>query len=292
MENADARLSRLELARQTHPTATDPIRVRTVAAQVIEDLGVTEPPVDVEMVASSLGIASVTIDPDLPVAGCLLRRPDNQFEIRVCAADPPGRQRFTVGHECGHTFFPGYTTTQYRCSPSMHPAIEPVTGATRNLETLCDLAASELLLPSKLFVPDARSAPFGFDSLEDLADRYGASLEATGHRLVTARREPAAFLVLTVRQKPSEAGTGARPHLRLDYALRVGDWPYFMPHKSVTPGGVFDRALHGETVSETTTITDLCLQPARVEVHAQSCPLTIDGTAHERVVALARRSWR
>jgi hypothetical protein len=276
--------SRLELERARRPTATDADRVRTIAAELIDELGITQPPVDVEMVASMLDIANVVADPALVEAGCLFCAGDGEFEIRVRGTDSLGRQRFTICHECSHTFFPGFATkVQYRCSPSTGPSQNP------DLEALCDVAAGELLFPSMLFVADVRGTPFGLEGLEELADRYKGSLEATGHRLVSTWPEPSALLIFTVRQKPSEARTTATPRLRLDSAHPEGGWPFFRRHKSVAHGDVFDRALEGEVVSETTTISGIATEPVRAEVHAQLYPLIVGGRPRARVVALVRR---
>lgn len=277
-------LSRLEIERRKAPGATEAELVQGIAAGVIDQLGITEPPVDVEMIASWLGIDRVVVDEQLDESGCLLRRDDGRFEIRVNATEPATRQRFTIGHECAHTFFPGWASrTRYRCSPLDQAGTHP------GIESLCDIAASEMLLPSRLFGPDTRSGTFGFTALEHLAHRYDASLEATGRRYVAARPEPAALLVLSVRQKPTEPSSPAPPRLRVDYALCQGDWPYFLPSKSVAPGDPMDRAADGEPVAERCTITGICVEPVLVDVHARLCPIVVDGTSRTRVVALLRQ---
>ena len=277
-------LSRMEIERRRVPAASEDELVRSVAAGIIDELGITEPPTDVEMVASWLGIDGVVVDHDLPASGCLLQRDDGVFEIRVKASDPITRQRFTIGHECAHTFFPGYATRpQHRCSPREQPTDR------RGIEGLCDIAASEILLPSRLFSPDAGEGAFGFTGLEDLAHRYKASLEATARRYVDARPESTALLLLSVRQKPSEQESLTPAKLRVDYAHRRGDWPYFLPSKSVTPGDPLDRAARGEPVSERCTITGICVQPVTVDLHAQLCPVVVDGMPRTRVIALLRR---
>lgn len=280
-------LSRLDFERLADPTASDADCVRSIAASLIDELGIREPPVDVEMVASLLDIGSVVEDAALPEAGCLICHRDGRFEIRVRGSDSSGRQRFTICHECGHTFFPGFAQqTRFRCSPALRPSQD------LDLESLCDLAAGQLLFPPRLFVPDSRASSFGLNGLEELADRYEGSLEATGHRFVATWTEPSALLVLTVRQKPTERGSSAPPKLRLDSAHPEGNWPYFLKHKSVLPNDVFDRALQGEIVGETTFIRGICTQPVKAEVHAQIYPLAIGGVRQPRVIALARRVGR
>jgi hypothetical protein len=287
-ENAVTRMdSRLEAARRLAPSASNADLVGRIAGAIVDELGIARPPVNLHMVASMLGIATVHADPALDVAGCLVCGHDGSFEIRVRATDPARRQRFTIGHECGHTFFPGYASaTQYRCSPTVRLSESP------DLEALCDVASSELLLPRRLFVPDALGAPFGLPTIEHLAAAYEASLEATGHRLVNTWPEPTALLTLSRRQKPREAGTHAPPRLRLDQANTQGSWPYFLRHKAAIDGDVFDRALQGEVVAELTTITGLTTEPIEAEVHARLYPLSISGDLVPRVIALARQPRR
>lgn len=280
-------LSRLELERLRKPDASAAQCVRAVAAGVIDELGISAPPVDVEMVASMLDIAAVVADPSLPEAGCLICKQSGEFEIRVRSTDSIGRQRFTVCHECAHTFFPGFATqTRYRCSPAIRPAQNP------DLEGLCDVAAGELLFPSRFFAPDVRAATFGLGDLEVLAGRYDASLEATGHHLVSSWPEPSVLMTFTVRQSPREVGSSAEPKLRLDTAHPEGGWPFFVKHKSVTDGDIFDRALQGEIVGETTTIEGICKLPVRAEVHARLYPLVVGGRLVPRVIAMARQAAR
>lgn len=280
----DPLLSRLEIERALRPDINDGERVRRIAADLVDELGVTAPPVNLEMIASMVGIATVTVDAALTVAGCLVCDTSGAFEIRVRGGDSPRRQRFTVSHECAHTFFPGFATqAQYRCSPATR------LGRSLDVEALCDLAASELLFPQSLFVPDLRDTTFGLAGLEELSTRYQGSLEATGHRLVTHWPEPSALLIFTTRQKPSEVGSGAAPKLRLDTAHPNGSWPYFRRHKSATPGDVFYRASQGEIICERTTITGISDRPVQAEIHARLYPLTLNGHQRPRVIALARR---
>ncbi|HEY8548302.1 MAG TPA: ImmA/IrrE family metallo-endopeptidase [Acidimicrobiales bacterium] len=276
--------SRMEIARRAAPTLRDDQLVRSVAAGILDDLGVTEPPVDVEMVASYLGIDGIVVDDDLPASGCLRQRDDGRFEIRVLGADPVTRQRFTIGHECAHTFFPGYATrSRYRCAPVER------TDDRRDVEALCDLAASEILLPSRLFGRDALAGAFGFAGLERLAQRYEASLEATARRYVDARPEPTALLLLSVRHRPSDRRNLQPPRLRVDYAHCKGEWPYFLPSKSVTTGDPLDRAAGGEDISERCTFSGICDRPVTVDIEARYCPIVVDGEERRRVVALLRR---
>src|SRR5438105_4255717 len=67
-------------------------------------------------------------------------------QILYNASRPSGRVAFSVAHEIGHTFFPNSPSgARFRtmCDPDSREANE--------LERLCDLAASELLMPIREF---------------------------------------------------------------------------------------------------------------------------------------------
>lgn len=295
--------SLLETERTRRQGAADADCVRAIAARVVRELDFTQPPVDVEMVASYLGVSEIRRDVHLLEAGCLTCD-GNRLEIRVRAGDGPARQRFTVCHECGHTFFPGFARqTRYRCTPgqvqppslraSPSGLVSPVDREARELEQLCDLAASELLLPEALFAPDARASVFALSSVIALTDEYEASLEATARRFVLSQPEPSAFVVFRPAQKPSEYGSDAPAQLRVTAStISGGGWPFIPRHKSVQVGGPFERALQGELVHEMAMINDIFPTPQHVEVSAQLFPYRRAGQMEMRVLALLRRPTR
>lgn len=279
-------LSLLEMERLRCPDASDEECVRAVAADLVDQLGISEPPVDVAMVASMLDVAEVRPDWELDVAGCLICN-GSTAEIRVRGTDPTVRQRFTVCHECAHIFFPGYQLVpRYRCDPG-DSRIDEV-----RLERLCDVGASELLLPRRLFEPAAYEAGFGLDSLENLAHAFNASLPATGRRLLDNVDAPAALLSFEPGLSARDRKTGAPPKLRLQYAITTGDWPYFRRNKSVEVNSAFDRAQEGEIVrQERSTITGICVDEIEVVVDARLFPYSKAGGGQvPRVLALVRQT--
>jgi Zn-dependent peptidase ImmA (M78 family) len=111
---------------------------------------------------------------------------------------PPGRVAFSVGHEIAHTFFPNSVTgSRFRniCESSSKEANE--------LERLCDLGASELLMP----IDDFQAAAGGNYSLmnaQKLATLFGSSFEATTYRLATAHPGFSVSGLLRYRQRKDE----------------------------------------------------------------------------------------
>ena len=247
-----------------------------VACEQLLQEAEAEPPIPVERVASLRGIVDVRRQLQ-EWAGMLAPVPRGGLVVTVRASDGYERQRFTICHEVGHTFFPGFhQQKRYRCN-----------GAKTRLEQLCDLAGSELLLPRRFFISDLRRASFDWESVEDLAERYQASIEATALRTVDLWAEqPAMLMVLRQRHKPAEAGREhlAEPRLRLDYCHASGKWPYALTHKSVGDDSPLAAAFAGELVDlERADVDELfCSDVGPVELHAKR--YGADG----RVLALIR----
>lgn len=257
-----------------------PAHVVAAAESVIDELSLT-PPINANLVASSLDVSRIEVT-DLDVAGCLICD-GREVTIRVRASDGTARQRFTIFHECVHTFFRGFEQkTRYRCAPS---ALR-----TRgvDLEAMCDLGASSLLLPRKFLQADLFEANFGMRTLLDVAATYESSLEATGYRIVDLAPFPTLFVVLEVGLKPSQCGDfRATPKLRVRAARSKGGWPFVPRHKSVSPNSPLGRALRGEVVHEYATLNEITREPVpNVEVSARLVPFR----DKERVLALYRRN--
>jgi len=102
--------------------------------------------------------------------------------ICVNANDRLERQRFTVCHELAHIVLG---------LPSDHQALPWWSYAKRPpAEIWCDVFAAELLLPYRLFKPEAELA-----AVDDLAARFCASNTATGSRFAAVVSAPCAFVL-------------------------------------------------------------------------------------------------
>lgn len=274
--------SLLEAARIRRPGATDEQLIVDVAAELVDLLDL-EPPVDPRIVASYQGIHRIEHSP-LAWAGCLVND-GGALVIRVRSTDTDGRQRFTIFHEIAHTFLPGYRhATQYRCAPlSSRSRRDPI-------EVLCDLAASELLLPARYVRSAITTSSFDLDAIETLADDCGASLEAAARRFISLWPEPCLLLRMERTAKPSDPH--GEPKLRVSSTLANGTWPYMPAFKSVSDAHVLNDCLNGGYVDCITDLDDVAVTPVGlVELHARHYPyVDSEGEHHERVLALARRT--
>ena len=278
---SSASWSALELARRETPGLPDALLVTELARRTLDELS-AEPPVSHEIVASMRGVVRID-EAEISWAGCLACGREG-LVITLRSGDPYGRKRFTAFHEIVHTYMPGFTvTTQYRCDPDISPDWSRARG--RSLEALCDLGAAELLFPQLAFREDTAGSVPTLPLAEQLAERYGASVEATARRLVTLRG-PALFLALEPACRPR--GPWEEPKLRVQWVHLSGGWPFVPRHKSVPADSLLARPLTGERVEEAVALTGLTAAPIQdVRVSAGLYPYTDShGTQHMRVLAL------
>ncbi|MHB8341427.1 MAG: ImmA/IrrE family metallo-endopeptidase, partial [Mycobacteriales bacterium] len=240
-----------------------------------------EPPIDLDLLASAQGIGRIE-QIDLPWSGCLLVDGAGMV-MRIRESDHPRRQRFTGCHEISHTLLPGFTTATaaYRCTPGDG---QPDQASDRNVELLADVAASEFLLPRRHVTADLLDAPFGWDTISEVADAYEASLEATARRYVALAPGPAILITL----KPATSKANSRPTLRVANRTFTGDWPYIPINKSVPDDHPLGMAAREVAVDEVTDLCCLTGTPSPVTLSARLCPYYDNqGRQIMRVLALA-----
>lgn len=115
-----------------------------------------------------------------------------------------GRVNFSIAHEIAHTFFPNSGSgARFR---NLHSEDSK---EANELERLCDLGASELLMPQEEFL-DATHGEMGLHLVASLASRFGSSFEATVFRLATAFEGTAVAGLLQYRLRKEEARAAAK----------------------------------------------------------------------------------
>lgn len=244
----------IDLLMQAHPKAATPEdAIRRAARDLVSfarDLGWQGPPFDPQIAASLRGIhatPSSTIEQDA------LIRPTpcgTAFEIVWNEKAHRARVNFSFCHEISHTFFPDcaeairYRSVGHRCDPG------------RPLERLCDIGASEILLPFDSFSEDARTLGLSIHSVVKLRTQYQASREAVARRLVELNVQPCAAVFLTHRLSLKERRAAGqtmlfpterpRPKLRVDMMTASASFgPTRMPvHKSIPDGSCAYDALN------------------------------------------------
>jgi len=135
-----------------------------VATRLLE--GVRCPPTDLEALRPRLNVSEYEPIDGLPISG-ELRKDGDGFKIVYSASLQPGRRRFTIAHELAHAVF---ETTGPNC---------PRYG--NELERICNMLASELLMPRRILVEHVGSSIHP-GRIYDLARVFETSLMATALR--------------------------------------------------------------------------------------------------------------
>jgi IrrE N-terminal-like domain len=207
-------------------------------------------PMDVETLASFARVRDVIPVDGLDVAGLVRPHPsapESALLIETRASDSQERQRFTCAHEVAHTLMPGFWVNPSRSRS------DKVTGqfpGNSPLEAVCDVAASELLLPETLVRPWLGGRRAGMEMVVELSAVADASLAACGRRMVDLSPMPIAYVTFSERlskreqqqadwlaQQPTLPGFDepATPtaKFRLDEFYGGTGFPYLPKHKSV-----------------------------------------------------------
>ncbi|MCG9129830.1 ImmA/IrrE family metallo-endopeptidase [Candidatus Poribacteria bacterium] len=171
------------------------------AKDIAEAMGISwdGPPFNPKILASILGILCEKSDELTHSEDAELYPVGNgNMVIRYNPKKPKARQNFSIAHEIAHTLFPGYQD-QYKArhwSGKFDPENE--------VEFLCDLGASEFIMPTPIFDMDVKRMGVSLKSLQELSRRYETSIEATSIRMITTSIESCAMMVLSHSYKPEE----------------------------------------------------------------------------------------
>ncbi|MDE0084285.1 MAG: ImmA/IrrE family metallo-endopeptidase [Candidatus Poribacteria bacterium] len=157
------------------------------------------PPFNPETLASILGISCeetdrLTYSEDAE----LLPTENGRMVIRYNPDRPKTRRNFSIAHEITHTFFPEYND-EYKARRKTGK-FDP----NNEVEFLCDLGASEIIMPTPEFNMDVKRMGVSLKSLQELSRRYETSIEATSIRMITTSLESCAMMVLAYSHKPEE----------------------------------------------------------------------------------------
>jgi hypothetical protein len=155
-------------ARRISNLAGNPQTIEAAISLIADRLldGVLCPPTDLETIKNRLNVRAFEPVKGLPIAG-ELRKDGDGFKIVYSNSLSQGRRRFTLAHELAHAVF---ETTGPNC---------PRYG--RELERLCDMLASELLLPTKTVLKEVGTY-VNPTKISDLARTFQTSLMATALR--------------------------------------------------------------------------------------------------------------
>ena len=192
----------VDLAELHREVSQDPEEIiRHLARNEIADArnyGLSGPPFDPRILASIIGIQCKESKQLVRSEDAELHPMEDRAIIRYNPDKPKTRQNFSIAHEIAHTLFPEYGD-QYK----VHHKIGKF-NPDSEVEFLCDLGASEIIMPAPEFNRDVEKMGISLKSLMKLSKRYKASLEATAIRMITTNFDSCALMVLGYSHKPSE----------------------------------------------------------------------------------------
>lgn len=138
--------------------------VKTIVSWILSDIPC--PPTNLEAIRPRLDILGFDPEEHLPVAG-ELRRDGKGFKVVYSSSLSLERRRFTIAHEMGHAIFEA-------SGPNC-----PRSGV--ELERICDLLATEILMPTNVFLKLLGEKP-SLRKVFELAKTFKTSLSATAIR--------------------------------------------------------------------------------------------------------------
>jgi len=172
-----------------HSSADDPIQlIRNWARNlVIEafDKGWSGPPFNPIELSQMIGIRVI---PNDDIQEARIYNEYKEFIIEYNPNQKESRINFSIAHEIGHTFFPDW-------KDKIRNRTTPVETESWELEFLCNIAASEILLPYAEFNNEANSVPLNLESILHIANKYKASVESVFLRFCEVVEKPCTIII-------------------------------------------------------------------------------------------------
>ena len=215
----------------THPSVLaiaddqDPVEVITKKARDIVlrayDHEWSGPPFDPFKLASLLGIRTV---PTYDVRDARIVSVSNRgFRIDFNPNRPRARLRYSIAHEIAHTLFPDCAE---KIRHRSHP--EESTSQTWQLESLCNLAAAEFLMPLGSF-SNLRSGSLEIERMQELRQEFAVSMEAVLLRTARLTDAPCIVFVASRTEDPR-----LHTYYHLDYSVASAGWKQPSPEPGTT----------------------------------------------------------
>lgn len=162
--------------------------IKETTNRLLQDAGITEPPVDIEALVSQQGALLTSAPSENDVSGFLLRTSGSAPVIGVNASHHLVRQRFTIAHELGHLLL--HATTELHIDQVVLKMRDKRAGKDVDEDEMeANRFAAEILVPEKFLRTDLESlGPVNADdddAISHLANRYKVSRQAMTIRLTS-----------------------------------------------------------------------------------------------------------
>jgi Zn-dependent peptidase ImmA (M78 family) len=199
------------------PIAIIRSKARDLVLQAFEK-GWSGPPFDPLQLAKLMKIA---VTPNEAISEARILVIKDQFVIEYNPFQRQTRINFSISHELGHSLFTDWTE-------NVRNREEDKKDDLWELEFLCDVAASEILLPYAEFAEEANTKPLNLQTLLDISNTYRASLEAVFLRFAEVVDKPCAILIASFEQEDKK-------RLYVDYFKASGSSTLKIPGGYIIP---------------------------------------------------------
>ena len=263
-----------------------------------KNYGWNGPPFDPRILASIMGIECEEYRELLTHSEDAELHPtaDERAVIRYNPDRPRARQNFSIAHEISHTLFPGYQD-RYKARHKIDK-FDP----SSEVEFLCDIGASEIILPTPEFDSDVSQRGISLKPLEELSKLYEASKEASAIRMITINHYPCAMMVLDYSYKPAElpqiekakhqlnlfddCSPGLPPmKLRVQFCIRSKQFSTFIPKdKSIDESSPLYKVSVTQEAFQGNFVLDL--EERGIEFYAEAMALPGTHNLGSRVLAI------
>jgi len=178
-------------------------RAKQLVNRLVEDRGHDKPPFLPEEFARLQGIKPI-VRANLGKTSAVLLRFHNGDVIKVNEKHHPVRRNFSCAHEIGHTLFTelklGRAIEQIEYRKTYNPQVTERIRAKAK-ERLCDVAATELLMPESVFRKYLSGFGVSVHSIELLANIFRVSIRAAAWRIAEVSTEPCIALLWRLHQR-------------------------------------------------------------------------------------------
>jgi len=192
-------------------------KTRSLVLEAFEK-GWSGPPFDPFKLARILGIS---VAPNESISDARILSVNDKFQIEYNPYQKETRINFSVSHELGHFLFSDWNET-------VRNREENKVGDLWELEFLCDVAASEILLPYAEFAQEANGLPLNMKSLISISNKYQASLGAVFLRFTQVVNKPCAIMIASFE-------TEDKKRLTVDYFKPSSTFNLQIPDAFVLP---------------------------------------------------------
>ncbi len=222
-------------------------KAKQLVNQLVDSRGHDKPPFLPEEYSSLVNIKEIR-KTNLGDTSALLLKFHDGHVIKVNQGHYQVRQNFSCAHEIGHILFSELKLENYLQNIENRTYNPTKTTEIRALarETLCDVAATELLMPELIFRKYLSTFGLSITSVERVANTFKVSLQAATIRINQVSVEPCVAILWY--PWPKSKPKGLRPALG---RLSRGNTSYIPLHKNISIDSALYKAYQSDTIIKT-----------------------------------------